>query len=482
MFITIQRMQEQAKTFEANVKQVFKDLEDKMKYGTIPTSKGVKYHTGLAKEIFEQNEEPGRATMHKANYDRFMRIMTQLEPYGDYTEEEEDQFDEDENLHLVTTEIGNPVRMNDGHRISRHVRRFRRDPDNSSEGTVIAKTITAPEGSNVTRPMSERSAFTELGTDNLSQDSDSYTESYSGSGPAETISEYGPSTVSDTTDQTEMTFEYESDASDDTVGQLEGLARPKAGWNTSSFPSFGNLIPVANNTKLLPKAPNTSRLMWMVATNSIHGRSSGTPDQVYLDRIEQVMRPRIRSRQTSERLRTILSRRSELMPPNSQWGKLTAEIWNEKFPESTIHPDIAYELQFNENNRDLPFDQFSSWDFEYIRDNPVDENIEYNRSQQAVTKQANTAENQWSRNDQERVQNQAHITRAQEQLQNILPDNKIINTLLDFDEYVNEFLTKGDKWCKPAGLSALITKAKNVTEQTAFEKAMFLNMNNQVRL
>ena len=106
--------------------------------------------------------------------------------------------------------------------------------------------------------------------------------------------------------------------------------------------------------------------------------------------------------------------------------------------------------------------------------------LEYDRSQQAVTKQANTAENQWSRSDQERIQNQAHIARAQEQLQNVLPDNQIINTLLDFDEYVNEFLTNGDKWNKPAGLSNMITKAKNVTEQSAFEKIMFLNMSNQV--
>ena len=120
--------------------------------------------------------------MNKANYDRFMRVMTQLEPYGDYTEEEEDQFDEDENLHLVTTEIGNPPRLNDGHRINRHVRKFRRDCDTSSEGTVIAQTITAPEGSNITRPLSERSAFTEYGTDNLSQDGESFAETVSGRG------------------------------------------------------------------------------------------------------------------------------------------------------------------------------------------------------------------------------------------------------------------------------------------------------------
>ena len=193
------------------------------------------------------------------------------------------------------------------------------------------------------------------------------------------------------------------------------------------------------------------------------------------------MKPRIKSRQTSNRVKQILSRNTDLMPPNTPWGKLTMEIWNEKFPESTIQTDSALEWQFNPNNKDLPWDQFSSWDFEWIREHPLDEKIEYNRSQQTVIKQTNTEENQWSRDDQERIQNQAHIARAQEQLQNVLPDNQIINTLLDFDEYVNEFLTNGDKWSKPAGLSTLITKAKNVTEQSAFEKIMFLNMTNQVR-
>ena len=432
----------------------------------------------MAKAIFEQKDEPGRATMHKANYDRFMRVLTQLEPYGDYTEQEENQFDEDENFHLVATEIGHTTITNDGNRTQRNFRRYRRDPADSDSGTVTARTITAPEGSNVSRPLSERSAFTETGTDNLSHvDEDSYEDSYADSVATE---DYGPSTVSDTTDQCEMTFEYESDTSTDTVCQMEGWPRPRAGWNTSAFASFGSLITPANNTKLLPKAPNTARLHWMVATNSTHGRNSGTPDTVYLERIEKVMKPRLESRQTSNQVRQILSRRIELLPENANWGIMTMEAWNEKFPESTINPDSAYELQFNPDNKDLPWEQFSSWDFEYIRNNPMKEEVEFNRSQTAVSKQANTAENQWSRNDQERIENQAHIARAQEQLQNVLPDNQLINTLLDFDEYVNKFLIDGDKWNKPAGLSMLITKAKNITEQMAFEKAMFLNMQNKV--
>ena len=42
-------MQERAKEFENNVKQVFIDLEKKMDKAIFPTSKGVKYHTGLQK-------------------------------------------------------------------------------------------------------------------------------------------------------------------------------------------------------------------------------------------------------------------------------------------------------------------------------------------------------------------------------------------------------------------------------------------------
>ena len=210
----------------------------------------------MAEEVFEQTEEPGRATMHKANYDRFMRVLTQLEPYGDYTEAEEEQFDEDENFHLVTTDIGSPATVNDGHRINRDFRRFRRDPDTSTEsedGTVRAKTITAPEGSNLTRPLSERSAFTELGTDNLSQvEGVSYYGSYTESVATETNeSDYGPSTISDSTEQ--LTFEYESDTSTSTIQNCEGLARPRAGWNTSAFASLGHLVPPAHNSRLFPK-------------------------------------------------------------------------------------------------------------------------------------------------------------------------------------------------------------------------------------
>ena len=442
------------------------------------------YCLGLATEIFEQPTQPGRATMNNANYDRLMKVLTQLEPYGDYTEEEEDQFDDDELHHLVTTNIGAAALPNDSHQIRRNRRKYRRDNSTESEATVIAKTIPAPEGSNITRPLSDRSAFTEYGTDNFSRsDAETYIESYTDSVATETNSINEPSTASTiSNEESEMVFEYDSDNSDHTVCQeVEGLARPRAGWNTSSFPSFGNLVPVANNTKLLPKAPNTARLFWMVATNSRHGRTYGTPDEVYLRRVAQVMNQRLRSRPTSENVKQILSRRAELMPPDSNWARLTVEVWQEKFPQSSIWPDNHFQYLWDvTKNRDLPADQFSSRDFVYLRSQPMKESVQFNRAQSAVLKQSQTATNNWSREEQTRIQNQAHATRAQDQITNVRPDNLIINAMLDFDEYVNEFLANGDKWQKPAGLSSQITKAKNITDQRVFEQNMFMKQDLQV--
>ena len=456
-----------------------------MVYATLPTSKGFRYHTGLYKEVLDQNEQPGRATMHKANYDRMMRVLTQLEPHGDYTEEEEDQFDEDEIHHLVTTDIGNPAIPNDGHLIRRNRRKYRREPSLSSETSTMVSSKVSAEDNTRNRTLTEQTAFTEYGTDNPSiADMSAYTESYVDSVATEMNSIYDPSTASTISDEAEeMTFEYDSDNSDHTVcDQLEGLARPRAGWNTSSFPSFGSIIPVANNTKLLPKAPNTARLHWMVATNSSHGRNSGISDNIYLKRVAQVFETRLKSRTTSEQTKRILARNPDLMPPSSNWSKLTIEVWGEKFPHSSIQPDSIFQYLWDTNkNRDLPSDQFSATDMRYVRDQPMKESNIFKRTQKAVSKQTPTTENQWSREDQERVQNQAHVARAQNQIQNVQPDNLLINALLEFDEYVNHFLANGHKWQKPAGLSKMISKVKNITEQSAFEKAFFLNTEEQVR-
>ena len=81
--------------------------------------------------------------MNNANYDRLMRVLTQLEPYGDYTTEEENGFDDDELHHLVTTDIGAAALPNESHQISRNRRKYRRDNSSESEVTVIAKTIYA---------------------------------------------------------------------------------------------------------------------------------------------------------------------------------------------------------------------------------------------------------------------------------------------------------------------------------------------------
>ena len=140
--------QQFAEKFENSVKTNFQELEKTMLQVRLPTIHGIKYHTGLGQEGFEQPEQPGLATMNKANYDRFMRVMTQLEPHGDFTEEEENQIDEDENQYLVATETGQIVLSNDLHFINRNRRHFRRD--HSDEGTIVAQSIPSLEGSQQT--------------------------------------------------------------------------------------------------------------------------------------------------------------------------------------------------------------------------------------------------------------------------------------------------------------------------------------------
>ena len=79
----------------------------------------------------------------------------------------------------------------------------------------------------------------------------------------------------------------------------------------------------------------------------------------------------------------------------------------------------------------------------------------------------------------ERVQNQVHVTKATQQAQeNMQPDPKLVDALAEFDIYVNIFVEDGDKWRKPAGLTEYIAQYKNVVEQHAFERAMFLTKRN----
>ena len=257
------------------------------------------------------------------------------------------------------------------------------------------------------------------------------------------------------------------------------MPRPKTGWNTSSFPSFGTHVPAGNNSIIFPKPPNTGRLYWNIATRGQYGRNAGTRDEEYLGRIEQVIQTRIQSRQTPDSVKDILSKRPDMMPRNCNWGDVTKEAWYRKFPESTIHPDPAFQKTRDPKiNKNLPKDQFSSDDFEWLRQRPLDENYENNRNQQSVALQGNI-DNQWTEDDQERVQNQAHAARAGQQIQNeFAMDERLVNAYAEFDTYVNYFLEEGDKWQKPAGFTTQISKNKNMGEQGSFEKAMFLTRKN----
>ena len=150
-------------------------------------------------------------------------------------------IDEEEMDHIVVTEMGqNRTTYNDHQRMNRQSR-FRRDSQSSSSPstrTITAKTITAPEGSNITRPLSERSAFTERGTDSSStihsQDEESVaTEEPSSEDWSESQSTISIGTVRETED---LVFEYEEDdqSSVSTMcDRIQGLPRPKTGWNTA---------------------------------------------------------------------------------------------------------------------------------------------------------------------------------------------------------------------------------------------------------
>ena len=71
------------------------------------------------------------------------------------------------------------------------------------------------------------------------------------------------------------------------------------------------------------------------------------------------------------------------------------------------------------------------------------------------------------------------MSRATQQVQdNMQPDPRLMEALSEFDTYVNYFLEEGHKWQKPAGLTKYVSDFKNVAEQHAFERAMFLTKRN----
>ena len=407
--------------------------------------------------------------MNKANYDRLMKVMTQLEPYGDYTEAEENQFDEDENEFVVATETGQYVLSNEGQHISRNNRRYRRNSSGSeSESTLVNSEVTSRHGTE--RNSTFQTPYTEsVATDENNQDEEPYT--------ASTISE----------EEQAIHDEFQRERTPSTITMLgdcpeqSGPARPRAGWDSSAFASFGSLVAAANNTQLFPQAPKTARFYWMTATKRNHGRNGGIPDDEYLNRIEKVMQKRINSRQTSQELIEILSRRAELMPLNSDWAQQTQHVWKTKFPESSLYSDPGFQRSRDPNrNRLLPFDEFRPENIDYIRNRPMSDAIQFDRSQKPVAKQSKTTEHKWSKEDQERVLNQAHVTKAQQQIKDIRPDNQVTEAMIEFEKYVAEFWEKGEQWQKQPELAAYLARYKNVTEQGAFEQNILLCIQNKV--
>ena len=396
------RVKDRTNAFENEVRATFEELERTMKHVRLPTSKGTRYHTGLSTDVFEQPEKPGLANIHTANHDRFMKVLTQLSYHGDYSIEEEQAIDEEEREYIVVTEQGRNITRNDGHQRSQNQRLRRQSISSNSEySSITAKTITAPEGSNITRPLSERTPFSEHGTDNESSIQTSYTESVATEEfNSEEWSE-SRSTISEGTirEGSEFIFEYEEDGDQSSQNTTicdfrQGLPRPKTGWNTSSFPSFGTLVPACNNSILLPQAPKTARLYWNVATGGQFGHNSGMNDEEYLNRIEHVMAPRINSRKTTENIKNILAKRPDLFPRNSNWATLTAQAWQEKFPDSSILPDTAFQYSRDPNLFPiLPLDLFAEDDIEWLRQRPLSETYQNQRRQQPVSLQGKMIKN-----------------------------------------------------------------------------------------
>ena len=428
--------------------------------------------------VLEQHEEPGQVNVFMANHLRITRIMQQLKPYGVYSSAEEKQIDLEEQQYLVVTEPGQPRIRTDEYQIQQNHARFghQSESDDSDDGTVLARTITAPEGSITSKRTSDMSSFTELGTDNLSHKSTQYeTASSITISSDSTIANDQPSTDSaESVVRTPFT-EQETDCSEDEMITVDRLPRPKAGWNFSSFPSFGTLVPTAENSLIFPKPPNLGRLAWFIATRNIdHGYNSGVIDEEYCDRIGEIYSKRIASRNTTIQIRRLLARRMELYPTDKTWAQAIKSVWQLKFPDSTINPDPAYQrLRDPKLNSELPYDTFSDQDFYYIRSRELRDEVIYNRQQHAVVAGTPILSPQWDEQQQQRIQNQAHATKAQQEVKGFQTDEQSMSTYQEYNQYLNHFKSNGHAWPKPDGLASVIGAMKNISDSSAFEDQFF---------
>ena len=460
--------QDYAAKFEAEVQNTFQRLETTMTQVRLPTIPGTKYHTGRGIEVYEQPEQPGLANMNKANYDRLMRVMTQLEPNGDYTEEEENKFDDDENDYLVATETGQITIKIQNQQNFRNNRQKRWNPsDSDGENTVIDLTERNP--TDLKHKSEQVQEKMDTSNDNTQQQSRVNTPSWA-------------STTSTISDNEELEFEYQVEETmkmDLSKTEKTGLARPKAGWNSSSFASFGSVVAAANNTKLIPRAPQTARFYWMTATSGQHGKIAGHPDEEYINRIKKMMKPRLDSRQTTQETRDILSRKAELMPRNSNWAQLTKNTWKKKFPESSIYSDPAFQKSRDPDiNRKLPARRFNSEDFGYIRNRPVNRTNRQMNNQNSVSQQNQSTENSRSPRDQNQETNQIQPNR---QSSNSQPEDQVTNKTKKLEDYVKKFLDEGDKWQKQPQTATYLARYKKGTDFKTAEKTILLSTQSKVK-
>ena len=469
------RMRNKANAEKREVQQTFWDLEHTMMHVQLPTIQGTMYHTGLDPMVLEQTEIPGRVNFFMSNHSRLQNVMQQVKPYGEYSTEEEYQIDQEEQNYVVVTDPGQQRRRNENFQLHQnHLRFGRPDDENSSdddsgEGTVLAKTVTTDTQTIYSGPSTVyTSSVASTNTRNsestiiYSEDDDRlYDREQNSKDSAESVitnPNYQPSTISD-----EEPF------------KINKLRRPKAGWDTAPFASFGTIIPTLENSIIFPKPPNQGRFFWFVATeNTKHGFHAGVMDEQYLNRIKQVYQRKIQSRNTTNEIKRFLARNHELMDPQKSWADCIKSVWQQKFPGSTIAPDPAYQRVRDPNiNKDyLPMDQFTEDDFTYLRAREQRNEVIHNRGQHAVTSNAPILSPQWDSEQQQRLTNDAYAIQASQQVQVV--DEFVFDTLQEFDMYIRHFREQGQAWPRPEGLATAISRMKNIADEKDFENQFFL--------
>ena len=347
------------------------------------------------------------------------------------------------------------------------------DDNESDDATVLAKTET--ESSNYSGPstISTIPASVTSATTHTSESTIIYSEDDDRLYDKEQMEQQS----NDSAESVIINPNYASTATDDTDKpfSIRKLPRPKAGWDTSPYASFGTIVPTLENSMIFPRPPNHGRLFWFVATgNTKHGYNSGVLNEEYLARIEKVYATKIQSRNTTNKIRNFLARNPNLLDPNRTWAQCIREAWKLKFPGSSICPDPSYQKVRDPqmNKAYLPIDQFTEDDFTYLRAREMSNTVIYNRSAHAVLPQAPILSPQWDAQQQQRLTAQAYAEQARQQVR--VEDPVVLDTLMEYDSYVQHFKENGQAWPKPEGLANAISRMKNIADEKDFEKKFFL--------